>query len=75
MKQDVSSPKIGRSLLVLIPMILLSAFAAMQVLSKTDMQMNIATAIAVIYVLIIFFLIIHKKKPISTGLFCSFQSP
>ena len=62
MKQDVSSPKIGRSLLILIPMIVLSAFAAMQAVSKTDMQMNIATAITVIYVLTIFFLIIHKKK-------------
>ena len=53
--QDASAPKIGRSLAAFIPMILLSLFAAMQAVSQTDMQMNIATVITVIYVLTLFF--------------------
>ena len=72
--QDAISPKIGRSLLVLLPMVLLCAFAAMQAVSKTDIQMNIATAITAIYVLTMFFLIIHKKQTdkYRTILFISF---
>jgi ferredoxin len=62
MVQDANSPTIGRSFVKLIPMIVLIAFAAMQAVSATDMQMNIATALAVICTLIIFFLIIHTKK-------------
>jgi len=62
MKHDTNSPTIGRSFLQLIPMIILIAFAGMQAVSATDMQMNIATAIAVIYTLVMFFLIIHTKK-------------
>jgi ferredoxin len=56
------SPKIAHSLLLAIPILILGIFAGMQAFSKTDMPMNIATILTIIYFIVMFVLVVHTKK-------------
>jgi len=61
-KTATGSPKIAHSLLLAIPILLLGIFASLQAFSETDMPMNIATILTIIYFTVMFVLVVLTKK-------------
>ncbi len=62
MQETLKLPSITRSLLLIIPFLILCSFSLMTNLSKTDTIHNIATFITGFFFIIIFFFIVHTRK-------------